>query len=126
VTVWAHFEVGGDELLYLLGDSAVFYFAAPVLYHTTWDVSPLGEAVRRWPDDPEAWVASLRRLGVTHVLVNAKELFRLVEKEGWYDLDVTLDRMVALTGVLGEPVRVWPDQARAVFRLPAAAGEGGR
>lgn len=121
-SLWAHFEIGGDELLYLLGDSTPFYFAAPVLYHSTWDASPLGEAVRAWPDDPHAWVRALRGRGVTHVLVNAKELHRLVDEDGWYDPDVTLKWMVALTGVLGDPVRVWPEQARAVFRLPEVLG----
>lgn len=94
--------------LYLLGDATPLYFldalgdepsTAPddrdgrpmrVYYHTTWDASPLGDAIAAAPDDPAAWSAWMRARGIGFVLVNYGELGRLIERDHNFDPRVTL------------------------------------
>lgn len=106
--------------VFLLGDSAPLYILgargatpaafdqggtlraarSPVLYHTTWDASPLGNAMRATPDaDPAAyaahaahaaWTGALQALGVRYLLINFDELIRLSERDHYYDPVVTL------------------------------------
>ncbi|MBS0191976.1 MAG: hypothetical protein JSR52_12590 [Planctomycetes bacterium] len=77
------------ETLYLLGDSTPFYITGPLVYHTTWDRSPLGEAMSHatWtkdgPDSGEVSRALLAQ-GIGAVLVNQSELDRLISAR-WYD-----------------------------------------
>ncbi len=78
------------EKLYLLGDSAAFYFPGPLVYHTTWDSSPLGEILRGTPSGAIAWSEKMRERGIGAVLVNPGELDRLIGAS-WYDPAVTLD-----------------------------------
>src|SRR5690606_10580208 len=61
---FANAVLGPDDRLYLVGDATPLYHGAPVLYHTTWDESPLGRAVRAHPGDFEAWTRDIRGLGV--------------------------------------------------------------
>jgi hypothetical protein len=56
-----------------------------VYYHTTWDASPLGDAIAAAPDDPTAWSAWMRARGIGYVLVNYAELSRLIGKDHNYD-----------------------------------------
>ncbi len=79
-----------EFVLYLLGDSTPFYFAGRPIYHTTWDTSPLGAALRATEGDLEAALGTLRDRGVTHILVNTSELHRLIAVDNWYDPGVTL------------------------------------
>ena len=132
---WAYVNLGlrpqdsPEAGVFLLGDGAPLYYAAAVgnapwgssdgrskvIYHTTWDTSPLGEAIRKHPDDPTAWTEAIRELGATYVLVNFDELSRLVTQNRYYDADVTPER-VALwlsdprsgTGGGLTRVRSWP------------------
>lgn len=85
------------QRLYLLGDSTPFYFRVPVLYHTTWDASPLGEAMRGRGDALG---------GVSHVLVNFAELRRL-RRDGWYDPDVSPEAVLDLMLRRGREIRRW-------------------
>jgi len=109
-------------LLYLLGDSTPFYLQVPVLYHTTWDSSPLGQAHRAAPSDPAAWISTLRKQGVTHVLINLSEIARLnrsgPNKSSWYDPDVTLDVAAQFARALGKPLAQWPEAQRFLFAIP--------
>ena len=104
--------------VYLLGDATPLYYLsatgrpdAGVIYHTTWDTSPLGDAIRAAPDDPAAWTASLLARGIGYVLVNPDELYRLAEKDRYFDSDITTERV---RGWLADPrsgcevVRTWP------------------
>lgn len=74
--------------LYLLGDSTPFYLAVPLFYHTTWDNSPFADAVRAAPDNPVAWARALLDRGLTHVLIDRRELVRL-SRNKWSDPDAT-------------------------------------
>jgi hypothetical protein len=79
------------ETLYLLGDSTPFYMPGPLVYHTTWDASPLGEAVRSTKDGENApfeWSGKLLDRGIGAVLINFSELGRLIESK-WYDPAIT-------------------------------------
>jgi hypothetical protein len=102
--------------VYLLGDATPFYFTGRVLYHTTWDTSPLGAAIRKNPDNPDEWTRALRARGVELVLVNTREIDRLASS-GWYDPAVTLDAVARWLSAWGEPVRQWPASGHALFRL---------
>jgi len=106
----------GEERVYLLGDATPFYFRAPVLYHTTWDQSPLGRLIREHPGEPRQWTAGLRARGVGLVLWNAGEVSRL-QRSGWYDPTVTNDAIEAWLRDDAEPVQAWPDSGRYLFRL---------
>ena len=93
---------------YLLGDAAPLYMLgalgqqpdAPdsepsrrIIYHTTWDASPLGDSIRAAPDDPGAWSRSLLDRGIDTVLVNYPELARLIDTDHYFDADVTTARV---------------------------------
>jgi len=86
-------QVKPGETLYLLGDSTPFYVPGPVVYHTTWDASPLGEAVRSVKESESApfeWSGKLLDRGIGAVLINFSELGRLIESK-WYDPAITRD-----------------------------------
>ncbi len=112
---------------YMLGDSAPLYFTAPILYHSTYDRSPLGELIRAHPHDPDAWAAGLWNLGVRHVLLNHWELKRLHERSNWYDPDVSPDRAATFLDGYATRIRDWPEVGRTLFLLkPPPGAEGGR
>ncbi|VAX41235.1 hypothetical protein MNBD_PLANCTO03-957, partial [hydrothermal vent metagenome] len=119
---WCNTRPLEQGLVLLVGDSTPLYFGPGVVYHTTYDTSPLGELMRTDPDDPEAWVRSLRDRGIGWLLVNTSELDRL-QASGWYDPSVTTDAMRSLTETLGGPALVWPDERRFVVRLPHATSQ---
>lgn len=128
-----------SERVYLLGDGAPLYLldatggegdaaqtdgrGAPVIYHTAWDRSPLGDAIRAGRldnhDDPRAWTDLLMRQGIGYVLINLPELDRLIVKSGYYDRDVTIERIQRWlqpgSGVV--LIRAWPEQGRMLYRL---------
>lgn len=91
--------VKSGEGVYLLGDSTPLYVlgatgdqrSSPVVYHTTWDRSPLGDAITASPGEPRAWSLALRSLGVRHVLVNFDELGRLASRDRYYDPRVRME-----------------------------------
>lgn len=113
--------VGPRSRVYLLG-GAPFYFTCPVEYHTTYDASPLGDAIERHPDDPHAWTRALLDLGIDHVLVDERDLVRLWlsdpsrEPTGWADPRVTperLDRWLATLPTLA----AWPEAGQRLVHL---------
>jgi hypothetical protein len=106
-----------DGAIYLLGDSTPLYYRPRVLYHTTWDRSPLGDAVRQAGDDPAAWARILRERGIRYIVVNMSELHRLIEADGWYDPDVTVDRVRRLLAAACTPLREWPSRGQVLARL---------
>ncbi|MFG0305258.1 MAG: hypothetical protein ACF8Q5_03475 [Phycisphaerales bacterium JB040] len=118
-------ELPDDALVYLLGDATPFYYETPVLYNTTYDSWPLGDAIRDHPDDPGAWGDSLRSRGVTHVLIAFGELARLSDS-GWIDPDVTPERVRAWSRSLPEPVMIWFTPRgvpqRVLYALPGEPG----
>ncbi|HYE02131.1 MAG TPA: hypothetical protein VD963_02730 [Phycisphaerales bacterium] len=105
--------------LYLLGESRALYFAGPLVYHTTWDTSPLGRALAKSPDDPAAWTAELRHDGITHVLVNYAELARLAEVDRWYAPGVTPGVVDRWLGGRARVVKSWggPGGATVLYEL---------
>jgi len=117
-------ELARGRLVYLLGGATPLYFTGPVLYHTTWDTSPLGELMRAKPGEPEAWAQALGARGVRMVLANYAELDRL-EDSGWSDDAVTSRSVMAWLDAVGEPVAGWPRQGQVLYWLRDAA-EGGR
>lgn len=107
---FANLTLPRDELVYLVGDATPFYLREPVLWHTTWDASPLGELMRERPEEPGAWTDALRERGVRWVLVNFAEIERL-QASGWHDPLVTPQRVGEWIEESGELVRTWPADA---------------
>lgn len=99
-------------LIYLFGDATPLYMQVPVLYHTTWDASPLADLLRAHDGDLPRAIAGLRALGVTHVLVNLNEVARL-HADGWSDPLLTLEFAAR---VIESGVVVW------TWTAPGAAG----
>jgi hypothetical protein len=109
------------EVVYLLGEARAFFVRPPVVYHTTWDASPLGDAIESAPEaGPNAWTRSLREQGIGMVVVSEPELARLIGKDGWYDPRVTLERVSAWVGSLGEPLWIRADGRVLIFRIGEA------
>ncbi len=99
----------------MVGDATALYTGGDVVYHTTWDTSPLGEAMRaHGPENHEQITAAMRSRGIALVLVSVSELDRL-HASGWYDPDVTVDRVREWLVASGERVMVWP--GRELWRL---------
>ncbi|MCC6322460.1 MAG: hypothetical protein IT438_13605 [Phycisphaerales bacterium] len=141
-------RVGGDSAIYLLGDATPLYLlgaaslpegamAAPsdpsrVIYHTAWDASPLGDAIRADPRDQTAWARFLAARGIGRVLVNKSELHRLISRSGYYDRDVTIERLSAWLSAAQKnglrSARRWPDgyELLEIVADPSGAGEGAR
>jgi len=121
--LYCNLAVPRDEGLYLLGDSTPLYFVgrgpATLVYHTTWDRSPLGLGITANPNQPERWGDGLRAAGVKWVLVNIGELDRL-GKSGWYDPAVNSQNVADWLRLDGELVRRWERTGQLLFRLKPA------
>lgn len=109
----------GESVL-LVGDATPFYLRRPLAYATTWDTHPLAEAMRESPGDPAAWTAALRDRGLQWALISYAEIDRL-DNSGWSDPLLTPDSVGDWAASLGQPVRVWPAQGRALYRLRSPA-----
>lgn len=116
--VWAGVNetAPAPESLLLVGDATPIYLRRPVVYATVWDTHPLAEAMRAHPEDPAAWTAELHAAGIRWVLISFSELERLAAS-AWSDPNLTPGAVAEWTDTLGVPMRVWPDQGRALFRL---------
>ncbi len=111
--------------LYLLGDSTPLYFPSPVLYHTTYDASPLGELMAIYPNDSARWARELWAMGVRHVLISMSELERLQGRSGWYDPRVTPMAAKSFLDQHADLLRAWPEQGRGLYRLRTPTPEPG-
>jgi len=119
-TQYVNLIVPRDATVYLVGSATPLYYREPVVYHTTWDASPLGEAIEASPGDPSAWTESLRGRGIELALIDFGELTRLIERDGWYDPRVTPERVSSWARSLGTPARVWDGGRLALFDLHEA------
>lgn len=123
---FAHLALGPSPgTLYLLGDSTPLYYPSPVLYHTTFDASPLGELMAVYPGDARRWARVLWDMGIRHVLINMAELERLQERSGWYDPRVTPAAAKAFLDEHADLIRAWPEQGRGLYRLREPARDAG-
>lgn len=110
--------VPAGEVVYMLGSATPFAVRSPVVYHTTWDTSPLGELIRRHPDDPARWSAELASRGIGWVWIDEGELARLALRSRWYDPAVTPEAVSAWRESMGEPAASWPRLNSVLYRLP--------
>jgi hypothetical protein len=105
--------------LYLLAEARPFYFTIPTIYSTTWDASPLADAIRKDPANPQAWAAALKSRGTTHILFNAAELARLQRSgkppSGWADPALTSAAVDRFFTTQCTPVRSWPEAGITLF-----------
>ncbi len=106
----------GSKVL-IVGDAAVLYIRRPVAYATTWDTSPLAEAMRAHGDDPSAWGPTLRAQGITHVSIDTGELDRL-SLSGWSD--PLLDAGLVIRWLADHAHPVYKDEQgkRLIYELP--------
>ena len=109
----------GSRLL-LLGDATPLYKPMGTLYATTWDTSPAAEALSAWPDEPEIAAAELGEIA-THVYFDAAEAARLAST-GWADPALDPQRIAEMLTRGTTLVHAFPDQPRALFRLPRPTG----
>jgi hypothetical protein len=108
--------IADGEVVYLLGGATPLYFSTPVLYHTTWDQSPIGTIMRASPGRPILWEEELFESGVRYVLVDLAELDRLT-KAGWYDSSVSVDTAMEWLDFVAEPIAGWPNAGQLLYRL---------
>lgn len=108
ITRYINVTLKPDDVVYLLGESGSTYAMRPVIVHSTWDASPLGDAVRATPEDPKAWARALWKRGVRYVALNPAELQRLWSTR-WYDPAVTPDAVGRFISTQTEVVRDWGD-----------------
>jgi len=66
----------------LVGDAKAFYFPSNTIYATVFDVHPLAELGRNTTSDVQL-LSKLRKMGVTHVLFNWREIRRLSYSYGF-------------------------------------------
>ncbi len=105
---------GPIQRLYLLGDSTPFYYHVPLLYHTTWDPSPLGSFLRTTNHNLATAAQQLAAPppqpgggpGVSHILINFSELHRL-HADRWYDPDATTAVAEQLIRDHGRLIKEW-------------------
>lgn len=115
----AQARVAGEEAgVLLVGGSTPLYFTAEVTWATTWDESLLAKLMREHERAGggvgRAVAAALRERGIGFVLVDAGELVRL-ERSGWLDEAIGLERVMAWAEAECELVAAWPGQA--LFRV---------
>ncbi len=113
---WTNSRPEGEPMVFLVGEGAPLYFGPGVVYHTTFDRSPLGELMRAHPDDPVAWSRALRERGIGWLIVSPGELDRL-QKSGWYDPLVTPDAVRRFAETQGGAAHVWQGEGRYLVRL---------
>lgn len=116
-TRWINAFVPRGETVYLLGTATPLFVRTPVVYHTTWDESPMGGLIREHPDEPERWTAGLLARGISWVWIDEGELERLGPRSGWYDPAVTPEAVARWQRTLGEPAWAWPRLRSVVYRL---------
>jgi hypothetical protein len=112
-----------DAAVYLLGDSTPLYLLAatgapprpaanpsPIVYNTTWDTPLLVRAKKAAGEDPAAWSVALRRRGIRYVLINYDELHRLIDRNRYYDPNLSMVdvvRWVAASDSHLKSIRAW-------------------
>lgn len=102
---------------YLVADNqSLLYIRRPIVYHTPFDPSPLGEMIRAADGEPGEVNRRLRDRGITHVWINWSELERLHATYG-YDAAVTRDALEALIDSGWRRVQQHGDIA-ALYALP--------
>lgn len=114
--VFVNVLVKPDAGVYLLGDARALYYTRPVLYNTTWDRWPLGEAMRKAPGKPAEWTKELWARGVRVVLVSESEIQRL-HASGWADPVVTVEAVRGWLKEEGRLVRSWPEGGVGLYEL---------
>lgn len=102
--------------VYLVGDATPSYVRSGVVYNTVYDQWLIGGLMREMPGDAEAWNNRLLDRGIGWVVISLSEIERY-ERSGWGDPEVTVEAVVEWTRSLGEPVMVWGESGRALFRL---------
>ncbi|MEM9065487.1 MAG: hypothetical protein AAGB51_08370 [Planctomycetota bacterium] len=111
-----------NAVVCLIGDAKPLYYMRDVIYATTWDAHPLGDAIRDAPRNPAAWVARLRDLGVTHLFVDLSEIARL-SRSGWADPALSEDAVRELleSDEVGF-VHVWTDRPWVLCEIQTSTG----
>lgn len=123
VPQYVNLLVPDGQKVYLLGDSTPLYMPGKLargelVYHVTWERSPLGDLIRSLGDDPEAWTRQLRASNVKWVVLNLSELARL-QASGYYDKAITPERVRQWLELWADPVHGGQGSAQILFKLRA-------
>ena len=113
------------NILGAIGDGAPdVHGASPVVYHTTWDASPLlRPPTQAGTSDIHPWSSSLRDQGIRYVLVNYSELERLINKSHYYDPAIPFEdiqKWLRAPESHLRVVRTWRDAASELFEIELA------
>jgi hypothetical protein len=112
---WVNANLPGDAVLLVAGDARTLYYERTALSNSVFDDPVLPVALRQGLD-AEAVLRRLKRLGVTHLAVNAEEGLRSAADYRHYEM--TPDEWTRLDDFSArclEPAAFLPDQA--VYRL---------
>jgi len=85
----------GSRVLIVADNSSLFYIHQPMVYHSAFDASPLGQWMRQHPGDPAAVTRAMKQAGITHVWIHLGELNRLMSTYG-FDPEVTPESLHTL------------------------------
>jgi len=119
-TAFANLALPPGEGLALIGGAAPLYFTRPVMYATTWDSTPLAQAMSQHPNDPAEWSAALRRAGATYALVEVPELERL-RRSGTLDPALEPARVTRWLEQQTTLIRSWPQAGVYLVRVSTPA-----
>jgi 4-amino-4-deoxy-L-arabinose transferase-like glycosyltransferase len=100
-----HLSADHDKLL-LIGETRGFWLHVPYIAASSFN-GPQLDAIFAGDNNPDYWMKSLRRLGVTHVLISNSELRRLHDSYGY--LDLRLAQMETFNRWLNELPKVFDD-----------------
>lgn len=84
-----------SKTLLIADNSRLFYIQRPMVYHSAFDASMLGDLIRQHPSDPAAVTRELKAQGITHVWLHGPELGRLMTTYG-FDAAITPESLTAL------------------------------
>ncbi len=118
-TAFINHELPEGSRIAMVGASTALYITHDTLVWTTWDASPLGDAMGDAQDDVNAWTRALVERDATHALVDLGEIRRL-RRSGWIDPRLTPERVSRWLESLGEPIQTWASGGRTrqiLYRL---------
>ncbi len=105
--IFVNYRLPQGARVLMVGEAAPLYYQGSFDYQTTWDRGPLSRIMREQPDDPAAWMQSLRRAGYTHLLVN-RVMLEIWEHEGWNDPLITAARVIGAAEAHARTLQTFP------------------
>jgi hypothetical protein len=120
---WTAANLPRDARLLIVGDARGVYYERNYCVNSVFDEQVLAQAARK-EGDSRGIMSRLRRMGVTHLVVNTQEGVRNAEEYGHYELtEDQWRRLGEFAGMGLEPV--YFKKYQAVYALKTEWGKGG-